>query len=204
MKSNPPPADSDKKHDSVIAATREWLLHAVIGLNLCPFAKAVQIKERIRYVVSDAQDAEALCHDLCRELDELHRADAEQVETTLLIHPYVLHDFLDYNDFLEVADAIIEDLDLAGDIQIASFHPHYQFAGTSADALENYTNRSPYPMLQLLRESSIESAIAAYPDAASIYERNIETLRALGMHGVKSMGVFAVDGEKNAPRKPKK
>jgi hypothetical protein len=206
MSSNKSSDSTDKKqeHEAVVAATREWLLRAVIGLNLCPFAKAVEVKDKILYTVSNARDAEQLCADLHRALEHLHGVDAEQVETTLLIHPYVLHDFLDYNDFLDVADALIEDMDLAGEIQIASFHPHYQFAGTSAEAIENYTNRSPYPMLQLLRESSIESAIDSYPDAESIYERNIETLRALGKNGLENLGVFAVDEKKSVSRKPKK
>jgi hypothetical protein len=204
MNANTSADSTDKKHETVVAETCEWLLRAVIGLNLCPFAKAVQVKDKIRYAVSDAKDAEQLCEDLYRALQHLHQIDAEQVETTLLIHPYVLHDFLDYNDFLAVADAVIEDMDLAGEIQIASFHPHYQFAGTSADAVENYTNRSPYPMLQLLRESSIESAIDSYPDAAGIYERNIETLRTMGMNGLESLGVFAAGEEKIARRKSKR
>lgn len=204
MNANISPKSTDEKHEALVAATREWLLRAVIGLNLCPFAKAVQVKDRILYSVSDAKNAEQLCEDLYRALQHLQEIDADQVETTLLIHPYVLNDFLDYNDFLDVADAVIEDMDLVGEIQIASFHPQYQFAGTSADAIENYTNRSPYPMLQLLRESSLESAIDSYPDAANIYERNIETLRAMGMNGLKNLGVFAVEEGKAARRKPKK
>lgn len=204
MNTNTSPGSTDKKHEALVAATREWLLRAVIGLNLCPFAKAVQVKDKIHYSVSDAKNAEQLCEDLYRALKHLHGVDAEQVETTLLIHPYVLNDFLDYNDFLDVADAVIEDMDLVGEIQIASFHPHYQFAGTSADAIENYTNRSPYPMLQLLREASIESAIDSYPDAENIYERNIETLRAMGMNGLENLGVFAVNEAKAARGKLKK
>jgi uncharacterized protein len=193
-----------REHEPVIAETREWVLRAVIGLNLCPFAKAVHAKERIRYVVSEAADPERLCEDLCRELQMLHTSSPEQIETTLLVHPHVLHDFLDYNDFLDVADALIEDMHLAGEIQIASFHPTYQFAGTSADAVENYTNRSPYPMLQLLRESSIEAAAESYPDASEIYERNIETLRSLGMRGLRDLGVFKLVEQIESADKPKK
>lgn len=195
---------SRQELDAVVNATREWLIHAVIGLNLCPFAKAVHAKERIRYVVSEASTLEALCEDLCRELQTLQATDAAELETTLLIHPCVLQDFLDYNDFLDVADALIEDLRLDGDLQIASFHPDYQFAGSSRDAIDNYTNRSPYPILQLLRESSIEQATDTYPDASSIYERNIETLRALGITGIAALGVFPVPGQETAAKMPEK
>jgi hypothetical protein len=116
-------------------------------------------------------------------LQLLRDTDPAQIEMTLLMHPQVLQDFLDYNDFLDLADQAIEDLALDGVLQIASFHPDYQFAGTAKDDIENYSNRSPYPTLHLLRESSIDQAVAAFPDAADIYERNIETLRRLGHAG---------------------
>lgn len=169
--------------DIVIAATQAWLEKAVIGLNLCPFAKSVYVKNQIRYQVSQAHTTDALLTDLMTELEILQTADPTVLDTTLLIHPHVLDDFLDYNDFLDVADAAIDDLGLTGDIQIASFHPQYQFAGSAPDDMDNYTNRSPYPILHLLRESSIERAVAAYPDAAMIFERNINTLRQLGLKG---------------------
>jgi len=165
------------------AATRHWLEQAVIGLNLCPFAKAVHVKEQIRWVESPARDAQGLLDDLLRELQLLAAADPETVETTLLIHPHALNDFLDYNDFLDVADAAIDELGLTGVLQVASFHPNYQFAGTAPDDVENLSNRSPHPMLHLLREDSIDRAVAAFPDTATIYERNIETLRSLGADG---------------------
>ena len=168
---------------NAIDDTRHWLERAVIGLNLCPFAKAVHVKEQIRWVESPAESPEQLLEDLVRELQFLAAADPAQVETTLLIHPYVLADFLDYNDFLDVADAAVESLGLAGVLQVASFHPDYQFAGTAPDDVENLSNRSPYPTLHLLREASIDAAVAAFPEAASIYERNIETLRRLGLQG---------------------
>jgi hypothetical protein len=168
---------------NAIAATRHWLERAVIGLNLCPFAKAVHVKEQIRWVESPARDAQALLDDLRRELQLLAAADPEAVETTLLIHPHALNDFLDYNDFLDVADAAIEELGLAGVLQVASFHPDYQFAGTAPGDAENLSNRSPHPMLHLLREDSIDRAVANFPDTATIYERNIETLRRLGADG---------------------
>jgi hypothetical protein len=166
-----------------LATTRHWLETAVIGLNLCPFAKAVHSKERIRWVLSPATDTEALLQDLLRELQFLSEADPDQVDTTLLVHPGVLGDFMDYNDFLDIADAALAELDLEGVLQIASFHPDYQFAGTEPDDIENCTNRSPYPTLHLLREASIDAAVAAFPQAEAIFERNQETLRQLGWEG---------------------
>ena len=177
--------------DEVVAATRAWLEKAVIGLNLCPFAKAVHAGNQIRYLVSDAQTPEALLADLARELQMLAAADPAQVETTLLIHPRVLDDFLDYNDFLGTADAAVEELGLTGTIQVASFHPQYQFADTGPDAIENYSNRSPYPMLHLLREESVERAVTAFPDAGRISDRNIETLRRIGHEGWRRLGFAA-------------
>jgi uncharacterized protein len=165
------------------AATQAWLEKAVIGLNLCPFAKAVHLKQQIRWVVSAATHTAALREELVRELRLLHDTPAEQTDTTLLIHPFVLGDFADYNDFLDVADAAIAELGLEGELQVASFHPDYQFAGTPAGAIDNYSNRAPFPTLHLLRESSIEKAVAAFPDAADIYERNIDTLQRLGHAG---------------------
>ena len=170
-------------HAAIIAATEVWLEKAVIGLNLCPFAKAVHVKKQIRYLVVDATTPEALLGSLMDELQLLSDSDPEQIDTTLLIHPYVLNDFLDYNEFLDVADAAVEDLDLAGVLQVASFHPHYQFADSEPNDIENYTNRSPYPTLHLLREESIDRAVEAFPEAADIFDKNIETLRRLGHDG---------------------
>ena len=177
--------------DEITAATREWLEKAVIGLNLCPFAKAVHAGNQIRYAVSDAQTPEALLVDLGRELQMLAAADRADVQTTLLIHPRVLVDFPDYNDFLDIADATIEELGFTGTIQIASFHPQYRFADTEPDAIENFSNRSPHPMLHLLREESVERAVAAFPDVARIPERNIETLRSIGHDGWRRLGLAA-------------
>lgn len=170
-------------HDEVIALTQAWLEKAVIGLNLCPFAKAVYVKQQIRYVVSTARNTDALYEELSAELQHLHQTDPVEIDTTLLILPELLADFLDYNDFLDVADEAIEDLELDGEIQIASFHPDYQFADSKVDDIENYTNRSPYPILHLLREASIERAVEAFPEAEEIYEKNMETLRKLGLEG---------------------
>ena len=175
--------------EEIVLATRTWLEKAVIGLNLCPFAKAPHLGGRIRYTVSVAETPDELRADLVDELETLAEAAPEEIETTLLIHPRVFADFLDYNDFLEVADETLEDLDLVGEIQVASFHPRYQFAGTEPDDIENYTNRSPYPMLHLLRESSVDAAVAAFPDTEQIYERNIETMRALGHEGWRRLGI---------------
>lgn len=167
----------------IIAKTQHWLETAVIGLNLCPFAKAVVVKQQVRYVVSEATEPAQLLEELQRELEHLAEANPEKLDTTLLIHPAVLQDFYDYNDFLDVADSLLEDLDLDGILQIASFHPDYQFADSMPDDIENYSNRAPYPCLHLLREDSIERAVEAVPDAANIYERNMQTLRELGLEG---------------------
>ena len=169
--------------EDVIAAMREWIEKAVIGLNLCPFAKAVYVKNQVRIVVSHAPHLDGLLEDLDRELDFLAAADPEEIDTTLLIHPALLPDFLDFNDFMQLAEAAVEEHDLLGVIQIASFHPHFQFEGTEADDIGNFTNRAPFPTLHLLREASIERAVAAFPEAETIYQRNIETLEALGKAG---------------------
>ncbi|KQY50428.1 DUF1415 domain-containing protein [Lysobacter sp. Root494] len=170
-----------------IADTRHWLERAVIGLNLCPFAKAVHVKDQVRFVLSEATDSEALLHDLHDELRWLQAADAQQADTTLLVHPHVLGDFLDYNDFLDLADALVVELGLEGEIQVASFHPDYLFAGTAPDDVSNFTNRAPYPTLHLLREASVERAVAAFPDPDAIVERNIATLDALGVEGWRKL-----------------
>jgi hypothetical protein len=176
-------------HDAVIEATRLWVDKAVIGLNLCPFAKAVYVKNQIRYVVSDAETPEELLEQLMDELQYLSDTPAEQVDTTLLIHPKVLTDFEEYNEFLDVADAAVEDMELEGEIQVASFHPAYQFADTDPNDIGNYTNRSPYPTLHLLREDSIDRAVEAFPEAEDIFEKNIETLEKLGHEGWDKLGV---------------
>jgi hypothetical protein len=169
--------------DEIIAATRRWLERAVIGLALCPFAESIYKSERVRFQVSAQRSPTALLEDLRSELNYLQEVDPRQCETTLLIHPWALTDFLEYNEFLEVCDAAIVELGLEGELQIASFHPAYQFAGTQPQDVENYTNRSPYPMLQLLREASISLAVAAVPDTEEIYRNNIRTLRDLGHEG---------------------
>lgn len=179
--------------NDAIAATEIWLERAVIGLNLCPFAKAVHAKRQIRYVVSDATTPEALADDLVRELEFLAETSAETTDTTLLIHPHVLQDFLDFNDFLEVADGIVEELELDGMLQVASFHPQFQFENTEPDDITNYTNRSPYPTLHLLREDSVERAVAAFPGELEIASANIETLEKLGHEGWKALKIPSSD-----------
>jgi uncharacterized protein len=181
------------KADTVIAATTTWLERAVIGLNLCPFAKAVHAKRQIRYVVSDATTPEALADDLVRELEFLAETSAEVTDTTLLIHPNVLQDFLDFNDFLEVADGIVEELELDGTLQVASFHPRFQFENTEAEDITNYTNLSPYPTLHLLREDSVERAVAAFPGELEIASANIETLEKLGHDGWNALKIPSSD-----------
>jgi hypothetical protein len=169
----------ESKDATVVAETRQWLESTVIGLNLCPFAREVHASDRIRYRVSDAESPDALRAHLAEEALLLQNADAARTETTLLIHPKVLGNFLEYNDFLDVADETIEQLGLTGVIQVASFHPGYTFEGTEPDDVTNGTNRSPYPMLHLLREASVERAAASYPDVEKIPERNMETMRRL-------------------------
>lgn len=169
--------------DRVIAETRAWLVRAVIGLNLCPFAKAVHTKQQVRYVVCNTSEPEALLAALHDELRLLAGADPAVADTTLLIHPHALTDFADYNDFLGVADAAVAELGYEGVLQVASFHPDYQFAGTGPGDVTNATNRSPYPTLHLLREESIDRAVAAFPEPEAIYENNMRTLEALGAEG---------------------
>ena len=186
-------------HQTVIARTQRWISSMVIGLNLCPFAQRVFQAGLVRYVVSDAEEELTLLKDLSRELKAFAAAPAHEVETTLLIHPRVLENFLDYNDFIGVAEQMVADLRLAGAIQIAGFHPAYQFAGTDASAVENYTNRSPYPMLHLLREESI-TAVAGDPDALlEIPKRNIATLQGLGLAKVLNI-LKEIHGDNGAER----
>ena len=169
--------------DDPIATTQRWLQRAVIGLNLCPFAKAVVAKQQVRLVLSHATTPDALLEDLGNELVLLRDTPAAQIDTTLLIHPQVLSEFLDYNDFLDDADALVEALVLDGVLQIASFHPQYQFADSAPDDIENFSNRSPHPMLHLLREDSVACAVETFPDPDAIVERNKVTLRNLGHEG---------------------
>lgn len=169
--------------EAIEAGLRRWLERAVIGLNLCPFAKAVYVKQQVRIVVSDASTERALLEQLGEELLLLRDTPAEQVDTTLLVHPQVLGDFLDYNDFLGDADALVEALELDGVLQVASFHPDYRFADSAPDDPANLTNRAPWPILHLLREDSIDRAVSAYPEPDAIIERNIATVRELGFDG---------------------
>ena len=175
--------------DGALADTRRWLERAVIGLNLCPFAKAVHVKGQIHYTVSEAVDAETLLDVLEYELKSLVALESLVRDTTLLIAPWCLHEFLDFNDFLARADRIATRLDLDGVIQIASFHPQFQFAGTAADDITNFTNRAPYPTLHLLREDSIDRAVQAFPQAADIFEKNMQTLTQLGAEGWAALDV---------------
>lgn len=167
----------------VIADTKRWLEKAVIGLNLCPFAASAQGGNRVRYCVSAHQTTAGLLEELAHELQALQQANPLECETTLLIHPHVLSDFHRYNDFLDEGDATLATLGLEGELQIASFHPDYQFANSDAQDMQNYSNRSPYPMLHLLREASISRAVDNFPGIDDIVGNNMRTLRTLGLEG---------------------
>lgn len=173
--------------DRFIAETRAWVERVVIGLKLCPFAPAPALKGTIRYATSAAETPEALLEDLATELQRLVDAPPERIETTLLIHPHVLQDFDDFNDFLEVADGLLQGLGLEGEIQIASFHPQYRFADTDPDDIGNATNRSPYPTLHMLREASVARAVDAFGDTRSISTDNLATLEKLGPEGLAAL-----------------
>ena len=187
MTSTPTPA----QERMVIEDTQQWLMKAVIGLNLCPFAKAVVVKDMVRYRVCASVEPGDVLALLREELLYLAAADPNTLDTTLLIAPNALPDFLDFNDFLAECDAVLMDLALDGVLQVADFHPRYQFGGTDEDDIENFTNRTPYPTLHLLREASIDKAVEAYPDASLIFERNIEVLNKLGHAGWKALGIQA-------------
>ena len=173
----------------MVQDTLRWLERAVIGLNLCPFAKSVYVKGQVHCAVSSAVTLEALRDDLIQELKDLVSLDASVRDTSLLIVQNLLQDFADYNDFLNVAEDCLLALDLEGEIQIASFHPHYQFAGTDENDITNFTNRSPYPTLHLIREASIDRAVAAFPEAEAIFEANMTTLQELGLKGWQALQV---------------
>jgi len=176
---------------TAIEDTKKWLLEAVVGLNLCPFAKAVVVKDMVRYRVCGSSQPADLLAMLREELQHLAAADPDKLDTTLMIAPKALPNFLDFNDFLAECDAVLMDLALDGVLQVADFHPHYQFGGSDVDDIENFTNRTPYPTLHLLREASIDKAVAAYPDASLIFERNMEVLNKLGHDGWAQLGVAA-------------
>jgi len=166
-----------------IAETRAWVDRAVIGLNLCPFAKAVQVKGQVRYVVCASAEPEELLSALIDELQALADCAPSETDTTLLIHPAALSDFLDFNDFLAVVEHTVEELGYSGILQVASFHPQFQFADTHINDVSNATNRSPYPTLHILREASIDRAVAAFPEPEAIFDANIQTLEDLGAEG---------------------
>ncbi|MEY4980436.1 MAG: hypothetical protein RLZZ352_2706 [Pseudomonadota bacterium] len=174
--------------DTVLADTRRWLEKAVIGLNLCPFARSVYVKNQVRLVVSQARHLDAFLDDLDRELALLQNTPAEEIDTTLLIHPTLFPDFEVFNDFLNVVDDVVAEHGLEGEMQVASFHPQFQFEGTAPDDVTNYTNRAPYPTLHLLREDSVERAVATDGgDAERIVQRNMDTLRQLGVAGWQAL-----------------
>ena len=177
-------------HDAVVIAdTQAWVQRAVIGLNLCPFAKSVVVKGQVRYVVSHASGAKPLLADLKRELLALAAADPVLLDTTMLMAPDGFADFLDFNELLARTDKLLMDLDLDGVLQIASLHPRYQFADTDPEDITNFTNRSPYPTLHLIREASIDKAVAAFPEPEAIFETNMQTLETLGLAGWAALEV---------------
>ena len=189
-------SDQIEQRDArVVEDTRRWVQRAVIGLNLCPFAKSVEAKGLVRYVVSHASGAKPLLADLKRELLALVAADPVALDTTLLVAPDGFAEFLEFNDLLERADKLLVDLDLDGVLQIASLHPQYQFADTGPDDITNFTNRAPYPTLHLLREDSVDRAVAAFPHAEAIFETNMQTMQDLGPQGWASLGVDATAGK---------
>ena len=174
--------------DTFLTDTRRWIEKAVIGLNLCPFARSVYVKNQVRIVISRARHVDAFLDDLDRELEFLRDTPAEAVDTTLLVHPTLFPDFFVFNDFLDVVDDVVAEHELEGVIQVASFHPDFQFEGTEADDISNATNRAPYPTLHLLREDSVSRAVDSDGgDAEAIVERNIATLRQLGSEGWKAL-----------------
>jgi len=182
------PADTQR---IAMEDTQAWLERAVVGLNLCPFAKAVMAKGQVRYAVTELTEPEQVLLLLQAEMQTLVEADPETLDTTLLIAPYLLPHFMDFNEFLFDCEAVLRGLDLEGVLQIADFHPGYQFAGTEADDVENLTNQSPYPTLHLLREDSVSRAVQAFPDAAMIYDRNTALLREIGVAGYLALGLQA-------------
>lgn len=178
--------------DRVIAAVRQWVESVVVDLNLCPFAKRELVKNRVRFSVTEATTEERLLTELEAELQRL-TCDSS-IETTLLIHPNVLADFFDYNQFLNYADGLLVQMKLEGVYQVASFHPNYQFGGTDPEDAENYTNRSPYPLLHLIREESLERALADFPDANQIPVRNIELMNSLGCDQLQALLQSCLEG----------
>ncbi len=182
-------------NEEVLATMRLWVEKAVIGLNLCPFAKSVYVKNQVRFVISEARHIDAFLEELDKELDLIAAADPAEIDTTLLIHPTLLPDFLDFNDFTLLAEAAVIEHGLEGVIQVATFHPKFQFADTDPDDIGNYTNRAPYPTLHLIREESLARAVEAFPDAEAIFGRNIETLNRLGLSGWRALGFSAPHGD---------
>ncbi len=173
------------KDKAIIESVQRWVEQFIVELNLCPFAKREIVKNRVRYVVAEAATEEQLLVALEAELEFL--SESTSTETTLLIHAHVLRDFYDYNQFLDIADGLLQEMNLDGDFQIASFHPHYQFGGTEANAAENYTNRSPYPILHLLREDSLEQAIDDHADVNQIPIDNVALMNNLGKDKLREM-----------------
>lgn len=176
---------------AAVADTQRWLERAVVGLNLCPFAKAVLVKQQLHLVATPQQDAAGVLQDFARELDDLVALDPQVRDTTLLVIPQGMEDFFSFHDLTGRAERLVRKRGLEGVVQVASFHPRFVFAGVEEDDITNYTNRAPHPALHLLREESLDRAVAAFPDPAAIYEANMETLRRLGLEGWRALDVEA-------------
>lgn len=174
---------------AALTATQHWLERAVIGLNLCPFAKAVYAKGQVHFAISRADSPAAVLEHLACELDALLSRDPQERETTLLVLPHCLQEFLEFNELVSRGERLIRKKGHEGAVQLASFHPEYCFVDAAESDVANFSNRSPYPTLHLLREASIDRAIRAFPDAASIYAANIEALRKLGTAGWAALDV---------------
>jgi uncharacterized protein len=175
--------------EKIIAACRHWLEQAVIGLNLCPFARKPYNLNRLRFTLSHARHLDAYLELLEQEILLLLQTPAIEIETTLIIEPQLFTDFDVFLDAATLAEQVLQDVNADGTIQIAPFHPDFQFADEPHNDISNYTNRSPYPILHLIRESSIDQAVAAFPDAATIYERNKALLRRMGAEGWAKLGI---------------
>ena len=175
--------------ETAVADTRRWLERAVVGLNLCPFAKAVLVKDQVHFAATEAQDPAAILQDFALELEALVARDAGERDTTLLVIPRGMEDFLGFLDLVARAERLVRKRRLDEVVQVAHFHPRFVFAGMEEEDITNYTNRAPHPTLHLLREASLDRAVAAFPDAAAIYEANMALLRRLGRAGWDALDV---------------
>lgn len=181
------PTREAPSHTIIAAQMQTWITRVVVGLNLCPFARKPLENNQVRITVSNAHNTAALLEDLHAELSLLESKPASEIETTIIAISEMLGDFADYNDFLDLAEGLLDRFGWEGQFQIASFHPDYQFDGTGAEDAENYTNRSPWPALHLLREDSLEQAVDSHPDPEQIPDRNIAAMNAMGQPALATL-----------------